>query len=51
MIVLFWYISKSVSSSLPVSAVHDVQDIFDFFNAIFRVGICWFKKIYAYMSI
>ena len=45
MTVLFWYISKSVLSSFPVS----VLDILEFFlNAIFRVGICWFQK-YIYI--
>ena len=49
---LFWDITKSVFSSFLVFTVHDFfsEDIFDFFNAFFRVGICWFlKHIYVYI--
>ena len=44
--MLFWYISKRVFSSFPVSAAHQFfQGTFFkvFFLAIFRVGVCWFQ--------
>ena len=53
MAVLFWYISKSVFSSLPVSAVHEFfpGDIFDFILIPFSVSeFAGFKKhIYVYI--
>ena len=50
--LLFWYISKSVFSSLLVSAVHDFFQgiLLKFYNAIFRVRICWFQDLYVYVQ-
>ena len=42
MTALFWYNTKSVFSSFPVSAIDDFfsGDIYE----SFRVGVCWFQK-------
>ena len=52
MTVIFWYISKSVFSSFPVSAVHDFQGKFLIFLMPFSVSeFAGFKNIYVYVHI